>query len=155
MKKISMKIFADYHIIFLSDANNNDDISGYISDHSIKDKLVYTSSKIAIVTARNMEVPVGLGISEKNIPVSLDSWDHIVQCSIMIHSGKLAVFGAVDYQPDTLQIPVNPGIYQVTVLYGGLDTISKDGLEGEDFYKILLYPTDKLEGTKILKQTVG
>jgi hypothetical protein len=34
---------------------------------------------------------------------------------------------------------VPPGHYQVALLYGGLDTLSEDGLQGKDQYHVLLW----------------
>ena len=48
--------------------------------------------------------------------------------------------GSTDYYPDAARIPVTPGMYVVRVYYGGLDTIRDLGLEGDDHYRVVLWP---------------
>lgn len=154
MKNFSIEIFADCYFIYLSDGENNDDISSYISDESLRDRLVYTPSKIGIVTARNMDVSLEIEIIDREPSTSLDSWDHAFECSIVINCGRLAIYGPADYRPDAMEISVEPGVYKTRILHRRLDTLSEDGLDGEDSYKVLLWLTNKLEKPKVLKQAI-
>src|SRR5689334_3901140 len=67
---------------------------------------------------------------------SLMAWQQVVEAPlattalIEIHEctgGSLACFS------------VEPGDYTVRALYRGLDTLSEDGLEGEDFYEVQIW----------------
>jgi hypothetical protein len=53
--------------------------------------------------------------------------------------------------PVRLDHEVAPGTYAVRVLFSGLDTLSDDGLEGSDRYRIDLWPGSARE-LKVIKQ---
>jgi hypothetical protein len=74
-----------------------------------------------------------------------------VEASINISSGRVVIAGCTDYFPDAIRIPVEPGTYRVRIYYGGLASISEDGLEGEDHYQVVLWP-EKYSAPKILKK---
>jgi hypothetical protein len=50
------------------------------------------------------------------------------------------VAGCTDYFPDAKRIDVTPGIYDVLVAYRNLESLSEDGLDGDDSYHIFLAP---------------
>jgi len=50
-----------------------------------------------------------------------------------------------------MRIPVPPAVYRVRVSYGGLDTLSDDGLEGDDHYRLQLWPATSI-AISVLKQ---
>jgi len=58
----------------------------------------------------------------------------------MVASGPLVVAGCPDYLPDAKRIALAPGVYRVRVSYGGLDTVSEDGLDGNDRYRVQVWP---------------
>ncbi|MDW4736332.1 hypothetical protein NQ293_26040, partial [Escherichia coli] len=53
--------------------------------------------------------------------------------------------------PDAARIDVAPGTYRVRVSYGGLDTLSEDGLEGDDRYRLQLWPAPPI-AVRVVKQ---
>jgi len=61
------------------------------------------------------------------------------------------IAGCTDYFPDAMRIPVPPAVYRVRVSYGGLDTLSDDGLEGDDHYRLQLWPATSI-AISVLKQ---
>lgn len=63
------------------------------------------------------------------------------------------IAGCTDYFPDAMRIEVTPGTYRVRVCYGALDTLSANGLEGDDRYRLQLWPAPS-SGVRILKQRV-
>jgi hypothetical protein len=67
-----------------------------------------------------------------------------MECSIEIPSGKIVVAGCTDYFPDAARIPVKPGNYRARIYYGDLNSLSEDGLDGGDHYKIVLWPSDDM-----------
>ncbi len=52
----------------------------------------------------------------------------------------LIVFGCTDDPNAALRIAVPAGDYAARVSHGGLDTLSEDGLDGDDRYRIQLWP---------------
>jgi hypothetical protein len=63
-----------------------------------------------------------------------------VECSIDVASGRIVVAGCTDYFADAARLQVAPGIYRLRAQYGGLNTVSEDGLSGGDHYSVLLWP---------------
>ena len=43
--------------------------------------------------------------------------------------------------------------YAAYVLYKGLTTLSEDGLDGDDYYKIILWPSDDAVDVTVLKSS--
>jgi hypothetical protein len=84
----------------------------------------------------------------------LAEWQQVNLCSLRTGTGRLVVAGCTDYFPDAARISVRPGIYQAIVCYRGLDTISADGLRGDDSYHVFLFPGDECE-VSVLKKRNG
>jgi hypothetical protein len=53
-------------------------------------------------------------------------------------TGRIFVAGCTDYFPNANRIEVAPGAYDVLVDYCNLESLSEDGLEGDDSYHIVL-----------------
>jgi hypothetical protein len=100
-----------------------------------------------------MEVPVVVEVLESAPLETLDSWDHVVECSIDIPSGRMVVAGCTDYFPKARRIEVVPGTYRARVFYGQLNSLSEDGLEGDDHYRVALWP-HPAEPPVVLKRRV-
>jgi len=52
----------------------------------------------------------------------------------------LVVAGCTAYTPDAAQVPLAPGLYRARGSFGGLATLSKDGLDGDDHTHFDLWP---------------
>lgn len=50
------------------------------------------------------------------------------------------ITGCTDYFPDAARIAITPGSYRARVYYRGLSTVSANALQGEDFYRVVLWP---------------
>ena len=78
-------------------------------------------------------------------------WDQINECTLDVPSGRIVVAGCTDYFPDAQRVDVLPGFYRARVYYGKPNTLSADGLDGDDHYKVVLWKA--VAGPiKILKQ---
>ena len=153
-REIKADLFADYSQFYLQDEGVvNDDHSGAWSQEAVDRMLAVSPGSIIVGTVRNMTVPVTVRIfqTEPDILSNLNNIGQINECDLVTNSNKLVLSGCTDYLPDALRIDVEKGIYRARVYYGNLDTISEDGLEGDDFYEIHFWPTDKQRELKILK----
>ena len=63
----------------------------------------------------------------------------------------LVVAGCTDYFPDAERLQVEPGTYCVRVYYGALDSLTEDGLDGDDHYRVVLWQGDSVP-VRVLKQ---
>ena len=106
---------------------------------------------IVIGTATSIRASFYLDVLDAEPNLDLKVWDHVNLCSINLISG-LYVTGAFDTEGETLEIPMEPGIYAALICYRGLDTISPDGLSGDDSYHVFMWPVKAMIPKKVLKQ---
>nr|QCO92913.1 hypothetical protein [uncultured bacterium] len=153
MKTYYYRVFADYFEFELLDDGTMLPIDSFNAE-TLPDRVVASPGAIGVATVRNYHVPVVIQIlanGKIDQSLALDTWDHIVECSIEITTGRLVVFGATDYYPDAPRIPIAPGCYHVTIFFGGLNTLDKGGLHGEDVYLVMLQPGQATE-TRVIKR---
>jgi len=106
---------------------------------------------VVIQPSRNMTVPVEIEVSDVPPTLAFENWDHVAEASIELPSGRLEIHECTGGSIDVL--PVAPGTYRVRAYFGGLDTLSDDGLDGDDQYSIFLWPAP-FAPIEILKQYV-
>ena len=92
-----------------------------------------------IGTVRNATVPVVVEITDNKPDDDFNSWDQVTECSIEVTSGRLVVAGCTDYFPDAARIDVPPGSYRARIYSGNLNSLSDDGLDGDDHYRVALW----------------
>jgi hypothetical protein len=56
-----------------------------------------------------------------------------------VKSGRIAIAGCTDYFPEAARIELPLGAYRARIYYGDLNSLSDDGLEGNDHYRIVLW----------------
>ncbi len=149
-------VFADYFQVFVYDkALNFSQITiganwwtGNDQEYLLSEK--FNNQLIVVGTVRDFDVPIIVYIERAEPLVNLDAWDQVIECSINISSGQLCIGEQFD-EGNTHIFYVEPGIWQMRVLYGGLFTLSEDGIEGDDKYEIHFWPIDKVESLKLIK----
>jgi hypothetical protein len=147
-------IFADYFQFYIQDEPADGDLSEAWSDEAVARLLAVAPGVVGIGTVRNMDVPVSIEILDKEPILTLSSWDHVVECSMSVQSGRIVVAGCTDYFPDAVRIEVAPGTYRVRVRYSGLNSLSPDGLDGDDRYRLELWQAPAIVPTVIKQRAV-
>ncbi|MDW3646042.1 MAG: hypothetical protein R8P61_03190 [Bacteroidia bacterium] len=153
-KEIKLELFADYFQFYLQDEETAEEIEDAWNKADLDRKLVVDKDQVIIGTARNMTVQVLLKIYYDPPPMSINSQhsiDKINECDIETASGNLVIAGCTDYYPEARRIRLEKDIYRLRIYYYNLSKLSEDGLEGEDFYEIHLWRTNKASGLKIIK----
>ncbi|SEL81534.1 hypothetical protein [Rhodococcus maanshanensis] len=145
------ELFADYFQFYLQDEATDGDLSDAWTDEAVARMLAVGDGAVGVGTARNMDVPVTVELLDAEPALDLADWDHATECSLQVRGDKLVIAGCTDYLPDAARIPIAPGSYRVRVYYGGLDTLSEDGLEGDDRYHLRLWPAAPI-APQVLKQ---
>ena len=132
--------FADYFQFYLQDETLNSDLGNSWTDEALNNLLVVTPEVVGVGTVRNMTVPVSINVDAKVHEKDLSQYDKVNECSLELPSGQLVISGGSEYFPDAPRITLTPGTYRVRVYYKNLDKLSPNGLEGEDEYRVALWP---------------
>ena len=140
MRSLQYQLFADYYQFYIQDETANGDLSECWDAEATNRLLAVAPGAVGIGTVRNMNVPVTLEIHTEPPAQDIDIWDHVTECSLGVASGRLVIAGCTDYFPDAARIDLPNGNYQVRVSYGDLAKLSDDGLDGEDHYRVQLWP---------------
>jgi hypothetical protein len=151
MKSFNLSLFADYFQFYIQDEAATGDLSQAWNEEATDRLLALAPGTVGIGTVRNMDVPVTVDILEQEPDDDASEWDRVVEASLEVTSGRIVIAGCTDYFPDAMRIGVPPGTYRVRVSYGALDTLSEDGLSGDDRYRLQLWPATST-AVRILKQ---
>jgi len=151
MRSFDRSLFADFFQFYIQDEAVPDDLSEAWTEEATDRMLATAFGTIGIGTVRNMDVPVSLQILDRQPDDDSSQWDHVVEASLDVVSGRIVISGCTDYLPDAEGIDLPLGTYQVRVSYGGLDTLSANGLEGDDHYRVQLWPATSIE-VRVVKQ---
>ena len=149
MKSLKFKLFADYFQIYVMDDGADDDTSEIWTDKALDLKLALAENTIAIGTFRNVDVSFEVEIHESEPLINLDEWDHVSKGHFNVKSGRCAVFGCTDYLPDAARIEMQNGDYSVLSLAKGLDSITTEWDDADDYYKVMLWPSPQKEHESI------
>jgi hypothetical protein len=145
------KIFADYHQFYLMDDDIQPPIPADVTNEDCRRRIKVAPHIVVVYPVRNMTVPVAIEVLNAEPNLDLAAWDHVAECSLDIPSGRIVIAGCTDYLPECSRVTIKPGAYRARVLCGGLDTLSKNGLEGDDHYEVLLWPAPPRD-LEVLKQ---
>jgi hypothetical protein len=139
MRSFKFSLFADYFQFFIQDEAASGDLSQSWNAEATARMLAVAPGTIGIRTVRNMHVPVSLEIHDQEPSGDSSEWDHVVECTLDVRSGRAVIAGCTDYLPDAAHIELAPGHYRARVSYGALDAVSQDGLRGDDHYRVQLW----------------
>jgi hypothetical protein len=134
------ELFADYHQFYLQDESVEGDLSDGWTQEATDRLLALAPGTIGVGTVRDMTVSVDIEVRDDEPKETWETWDQVNECSINIDSGRIVVAGCTDYFPKAARVLVPPGVYRARVFYGNLDSLSEDGLEGGDHYRVALWP---------------
>ncbi|MCP4131051.1 MAG: ankyrin repeat domain-containing protein [bacterium] len=154
MNEITYKfeLFADCYQVHLVDDQKekiNTDFSW--DEESVDNLFIGREYAIGIGTVRNMSVPVSVTLVDTEPDINFYPYDNVIESCIHIKSGRMLVSGPMPSN-DIKKIALDEGEYRVLVLYKNLDSLSWDGLSGDDSYHIYLWPSNK-KGTVIIKKS--
>ncbi len=135
--RFPLRVFADYHQFYVWDpALSQRSAPEDWSDADIANRAKVARGVVVICPVRNKEVPVDVEIWDAEPAVDLEAWQHAVLA-------PLATMGEIELHECTGGVLANtqvaPGDYSVRALYRGLDSLSEDGLDGNDYYLIQIW----------------
>ena|ERR1700675_4995163 len=139
-QRFEFEVFADYFQFYLQDESAKGDLSDSWTQEAVDRLLAVTPGAIGVGTVRNMNVPVIVEVdNEEPASDDINAWDQVNECSVEIQSGRIVVSGCTDYFPDAARVDVKPGWHRARIYYGDLDSLSENGREGRDHYKVVLW----------------
>jgi hypothetical protein len=141
----SLKIFADYHLFYLLTGENTPD---KYTKEDCERRIKAEDLVVVIMPERNMTVPVEIEIHDCDPGYIADAWDHIAEASLNIPHGSLYVTMVWDH---IAELEVSPDWYRVRSHHGGFKTIARVGTDGDDYYRVVLWPAPEAE-VEVLKQ---
>jgi hypothetical protein len=151
MAEFHYKLFADYQQFYLQDEEADGDLSDSWTPEATERLLALAPGTIGVGTVRAMTVPVTVEVTATAPDDELAKWDQVNECSLSVPTGRIVIAGCTDYFSDASRIEVIPDWYRARLYYGGLSTLSEDGLEGNDTYRVVLWPEAEAE-SRVLKQ---
>lgn len=135
-------IFADYHQFYLWDSGVDPSAPEEYTRNDIRRLIKAVPHVVVIQPLRNATVPVELQVCSEDPGFDESQWDHVAECALDLPTGKLQVHECTGGPALNLAVP--PGTYRVRALFAGLDTLSDNGLDGDDRYRIVLWPGDNI-----------
>ena len=139
MKTYQLELFADYFQFYFQDDNSDyGDLSEAWTKEATNQLMAISDRVVGVGTARDTDVQVYVIVDNQLPELDTSKWDRVNRASIYTETGRIVFAGCTDYFPDATRIEVLPGIYDVVIGYKDLESISADGLEGEDSYHIYL-----------------
>ncbi|MEQ1596231.1 MAG: hypothetical protein ABL985_14170 [Casimicrobium sp.] len=134
----SIQVFADYHQFYLQDGGINPPAPETWTDDDITNRGKVAENVVVVCPLRNTTVPVELKVLSTEPPEDRASADHLINCCLSLPTGHLQIHECTG--GPVLDLQVTPGMYRVRLSYRGLASISVSGEDGEDSYKIELWP---------------
>ena len=155
MENYHFDLFADYFQFYICDEAYNGVPSLDWSGQCIEDMIGIVPGLLNIGTVRNMTVPVEVEVRDSEPKEDSSHWDHIVEAGIVIRAGAVIIAGLMDDPDEAARVKIAPGSYKARVYYGDLDTLSTDGLDGEDCYKVVLWRGEFTEARVIKRHSLA
>jgi hypothetical protein len=137
----TLTVFADYQQFYLQDEQLEADLAEIWDERTSADMIATGPGVVGVCTARNYHVPVTVQVLDSEPEEDLGPWDHVAEASLEFPSGCLMVYGPTEW-PNVTRTEVEPGYYRVRVYYAGLETVSPNGIDGKDFYQVVLWLAD-------------
>jgi len=158
VSRLELSIFADYFQFYVQDdvpVPGMVDFSDGWSPEAVDRQLAAVARAIAVGTSRNMTVPVTIEIASAP-PDDDPTAELVTEASLDVESGRLVVLGCTDYAPNAARIEVVPGRYRARVFYYDQEKLSADKLDGDDRYRVVLWPAPEQVAPRVLvdKRTV-
>jgi len=135
-------VFADFHQFLVRDRDANwDDLPDRWTEDALNAMFVQGGGYIAVATARDMPVPVSIRVLSEEPPPNSVAWDLVVSGRLPLPSGVMVISGDTDNGASGGTVKVDPGVYDLRIMYADLESVSADGLFGGDRYVIEFWPS--------------
>ena len=132
------------------DEASEDDFSTIWTEEALKRMLAVGKGALCPGTLRNVDVAVRIVLHEQEPTMKLAEFDHAVEASIHISSGRLVVMSCTGYLPDAPRVAVQSRTYRILIVATGIDSVKNEWEPAEDRYVVHLWPGE-LREPRLLK----
>ncbi len=124
-----LRLFADYHQIHLFDEQSDSDLGTAWGDEATRTGLATAGDALAVGTTVNVDVSVFVQSLDRPSADDVASYDHVVEGSVYVPSGRLVVMGCTDYEPEAHRFDVPAGWIRVRASRSNLAIANSLGVE--------------------------
>lgn len=168
--RTSHRLYADHRQILLGDSATSVPAEFPLDflDDARRLRLAISADSpdaLGILTNAYDYVPVDVEVRDEPPLEGVEGWDHVVDASMEVPTGRIAIDGVTDFSPEkspyrnlndpmayvSPHITVPPGIYRARVYAGGLPERATSQNEPGEYYRVVLWP-EPYADPKVLKQ---
>ncbi|MFF7382334.1 hypothetical protein [Streptomyces griseoluteus] len=113
MTSTRLRLFADYFQLHVMDEDAEDDLGEAWTKEAVSDGLAVGERTLGIGTESNVDVDVLVELLGRPPHDATGAFDHVVEASLQVPSGRVAVLGCTDYLPDAARFDVPAGCVRV------------------------------------------
>ena len=142
--RVHLNVFADYYQFYIWDP----DLPGVAApedytDADIENRVKAAPGVVVIQPVRNMTVSVDFEIYDSDPGFHINEWQHVAEAPLVLSKNRMEIHECTG---DSLALLPGPAAEcTVRALFKGLNTISEDGLEGKDTYRVQVFPATRSE----------
>jgi hypothetical protein len=151
------QVYAGYRQFYLLDADSPGDTSSpdFWTPEAFTARLAVQPGVIGIGTDTYGEVPVTVEALDSEPALSAQAWDHVVEASLHVSTGRLALAPCPDSDSPVTRIAIPPGWFRVRVHSAGLNAEPPSEVDHcGDSYLIQAWPSAPRERA-VLKSFAG
>jgi hypothetical protein len=153
--KYRLDFFTKHNQFYICDSayTSNTGSDAFWTPEAYKDRLgtAYDITGVSIESYGHVKADLEI-LDSADPQTDFSHYDHVVEAGITIQSGLLQVLNFPDYK-SYLKLIITPGKYRIRVYSSGLANVDPEADEGQDHYKITLWPDSRTD-RKVLKQFV-
>lgn len=150
-RKYKLNFYTQYNQFYIVDKDGSFDpaSSDLWPDDAGSERLGIVEGTVGVYTECYGPVKGELEILKEPSKGGYEGYDHVVEGGIDVVSGALQIQDCLNSSVQ-LELKMNPGQYRVRVYSSNLASVQGD--EGDDYYKIEIWPEEKGITRKVLKQ---
>ncbi|MCB9850717.1 MAG: hypothetical protein H6817_08430 [Phycisphaerales bacterium] len=147
------QVFAEYSQFYIWDIGIDPGAPCDYDDEDCSRRVKVAEQCVVIMPERDDTVPVQFEVRPDEPQRDDDAWDHVVECSIDLPTGRLQISTVSCGDVANWRVP--PGSYRVRASFGKLGEVDANRLDGNDHYRVVLWPGDAIALTVLKQWTPG
>lgn len=133
----------------MDEVSEDDFASLWAGGNSEEWMIAIGNSTLGLGTLRNADVLLNVHVEHHEPAYSIDEFDHLIEASIHLPSGDLAIMGGAESLSVARRIKVPPGSYRLLYAVSGIETIQSEYEPAEDVYSLFIWPAKQKKTTLV------